>query len=244
MDKLSLTGRERLLDIGAGDGRVTAELARRVPSGSVLGIDSSREMVEFARRAFRTGFPNLGFKHMDARRLEFEEEFDVVFSNATLHWVNDHPSVLAGIRRALRPSGHLLIQMGGQGNVMEILAVLSDMIASGAWRRYFSDFTCPYTFPGREEYGALLLEAGLTPSRIELIPKDNVQDGRERLAGFLRTTWHPYINRAPRRRRPEFLDELVSRYAERHPEDEHGRYHVRMVRLEVEAGREQGLPVA
>ena len=235
IDKLCLTGTERVLDIGSGDGKVTAELAKRVPSGSVLGIDSSPDMVEFSQRAFRAGFSNLAFRHVDACHMEFDEEFDVVFSNATLHWVKDHLTVLKGIRRALKPSGHLLIQMGGKGNVEDVLAVISRMMESEPWHGFFSGFTCPYTFPDKVEYSELLLQTGLMARRIELIPKDVVHDDREKLAGFLRTTWHPYIDSVPEDRRSAFVDELISRYAEEHPEDEQGRYHVRMVRLKVEA---------
>ena len=237
IDKLCLTGRERVLDIGSGDGKVSAELAKHVPSGSVLGIDSSPDMVEFAQGVFQAGFSNLAFRHVDACHMEFDEEFDVVFSNATLHWVKDHLSVLMGIRRALKPSGRLLIQMGGEGNALDVLAAFSRMMDSVAWRGFFLDFTCPYTFLGKVEYGELLLQAGLTARRIDLIPKDMHHD-RERLAGFLRTTWHPYIDRVPEDRRSAFLDELIDWYAEQRFEDEQRRYHVRMVRLEVEAGRE------
>ena len=89
--KLALKGDEFILDIGCGDGKVSAELARRVPRGGVTGIDSSLDMIQKARSAF-PATANLSFALKDAREFGFESRFDVVFSNATLHWVKDHPA--------------------------------------------------------------------------------------------------------------------------------------------------------
>ncbi len=70
--QLHLRGDERILDVGCGDGKVTAEMARAVPKGSVTGIDASPEMIRFARKTFSPGkHPNLEFQVMDAREISF-----------------------------------------------------------------------------------------------------------------------------------------------------------------------------
>src|SRR4051812_17689039 len=108
--KLNLRGGERLLDIGCGDGKVTAELASMLPRGSAVGVDVSREMIGFANDNFAPDdSPNLSFARMDASNLTFEREFDVIFSNAALHWIRDHRPVLRGIARSLRPGGRILL---------------------------------------------------------------------------------------------------------------------------------------
>src|SRR5579863_3531629 len=108
---------ESVLDIGCGDGRHTAEIARLVPQGRVVGVDRSPEMVRFAHEHFPpTQFPNLSFSQADASALPFHAEFDAIFSNAALHWVLDHRPVLAGIARSLKPGGRCVLQMGGKGN--------------------------------------------------------------------------------------------------------------------------------
>ena len=125
LDKLALTGHEQILDIGCGDGKITAEVARCVPNGLAVGLDSSAEMIEFARQSFPADtLPRLRFEQGDARQLEFVEQFDGVISFACLHWILDHRPVLAGIHRALRPSGRLLLQFGGQGNAAEMVQVI------------------------------------------------------------------------------------------------------------------------
>jgi len=239
IDKLHLRGDEALLDIGCGDGKVTAEIAALVPNGRVVGIDNSPEMVGFAARSFggRPG-SNTVFLLKDTRELDFAEEFDVVFSNATLHWVIDHRPVLRGICRALRPGGRVLLQMGGRGNAAEVLAVMDNLPADPKWQRYFPEPVNPYAFYGPEEYTGWLIEAGLTPVRLELLAKDMAQPGKVGLASWVRTTWLPYTQRVPEEMRDEFVSHVVERYVQSHPPDSDGLLHVQMVRLEVEARKE------
>jgi trans-aconitate 2-methyltransferase len=241
--KLRLQGNESVLDIGCGDGRVTAEIAALVPGGRVLGIDNSPEMIGFASRN-RGGGPagNLAFLLKDAGEMDFEEEFDVVFSNATLHWVIDHQPVLRCISRALRPAGRILLQMGGRGNAAEILALMDDLPADPKWQRHFPERVSAYGFHGPEEYAGWLIEAGLTPVRLELLPKDMAQRGKDGLASWLRTTWLPYTQRVPEDMRDEFVSEMAERYLHAHPPDGAGLVHVQMFRLEVEARKDSRLP--
>lgn len=238
IDKLRLRGDEAVLDLGCGDGKVTAEIAARVPQGSVLGVDRSEGMIDFARSSFPAeAFPNLRFRTADARALPFAGEFTVVFSNAALHWVRDHRPVLHGIARSLKPGGRTLLQMGGQGNAAGVLSVLDELTASSPWREHFDAFSCPYGFHSPADYRIWLEEAGLEPRRVELIPKDMIHAGSDGLAGWIRTTWLPYTERVPEADRDAFVAEVVRRYVERFPPDARGQVHVAMVRLEVEATR-------
>ena len=234
--KLHLRGDERVLDIGCGDGRLTAEIARRLPAGFALGIDNSENMITFARERYKAdAYLNLRFQTEDARALPFRDEFDIVFSNAVLHWVREHLPVLAGIKRSLRRGGRTLLQMGGRGNAAEVLDVLDEMLKSKKWSGYFTDFSFSYGFYDVEEYEAWLSEAGLRPLRVELISKDMKHDGAVGLAKWIGSTWLPYVERVPEERREEFVTDFIARYLEKHPADDHGWVHVKMVRLEVEA---------
>lgn len=238
IEKLALRGDECVLDVGSGDGKVTAEIAAQVPRGHVVGVDSSPEMVRFAHETFPAErCPRLRFEIGDAADLHFEEEFDVVFSNATLHWIVDHAPVLAGIARALVPGGRMLVQMAGRGNAAAVVATVHDLIARREWREHFDRFAFPYGFHGVDEYRLWITQAGLTAERVELLDRDMKQTGAEGLAGWIRTTWLPYIERVPEERRADFVAAIVARYVEAHPCDAEGLVHVAMTRLEVEARR-------
>ncbi|KUK44115.1 MAG: methyltransferase domain-containing protein [Methanothrix sp.] len=234
--KIEIEGCERVLDIGCGDGKVTAKIADLVPRGSVLGIDSSREMVRFAIEKFPPeSHPNLRFVEADARDLSFDEEFDLVVSFAALHWIEDHGPVLRGIRRALRPGGRTFLQFGGRGNAAAPLKIADEMTGEERWRSCFEGFDFQYGFFGPDEYRVWLKEAGLSPLRAELIPKEMVQSNPAAFAGWIETTWHPYLERVPEDRRRDFVSEIVDRYLREHPLDAEGRVHVGMTRLEVVA---------
>jgi trans-aconitate 2-methyltransferase len=232
--RLDLKGDERILDIGCGDGKVTAEIARGLPRGTVVGIDSSAEMIAFARETFGSA-ANLQFQQGDARVLNFDAAFDRVVSFSCLHWIADHRPVLSGIVRSLRPGGRILLQFGGKGNAADMVKVVSDVMAHAAWKGFFAGFAFPWNFPAPEEYRPLLDEAGLRTVRLELAAKDMTQDGRAGLAGWLRTTWMPYIQRIPEDSRPAFLNEVLDEYLAFRPPHADGTVHLAMMRLEVEA---------
>lgn len=236
IEKIGLIGHERVLDLGCGDGKVTAEIARAVPAGSVLGLDRSADMIRFARESFpKNAYRNLSFEEGDAEDLGFSNAFDVVFSNAALHWISDHGPVLAGIARALRPGGRMIVQMGGKGNAAGVFAALDQLLAELQWSRYFSGFSFRYGFFSPEEYRPWLSLAGLIPIRVGLIPKEMVYPGRDGLAGWIRTTWLPYLEQVPENQRPAFVDALVGRYLSLCPARSDGTIRVAMVRLEVVA---------
>jgi trans-aconitate methyltransferase len=193
-------------------------------------------MIAFAHRRFPPRFfPNLQFRWGDATRLTYTREFDLVVSFATLHWVRDHLAVLAGIKRALKPSGRTLLQFGGQGNAALISDVANELATDRRWNGYFVGFTYPWFFYGVEEYRAFISRVGLSPERVDLIPKDTVHDGKEPLKGWVRTVLLPYTERLLEALRDDFVEQIASAYIERCPETENGRVHVQMVRLEAEA---------
>lgn len=234
---LKLEGNERILDIGCGDGKITAKMAARVLKGNVLGIDSSQDMIDFARNRFSPSqHPNLRFELGDAQNLNFNQEFDLVISFACLHWIKDHLMVLRGVQKSLRSGGRLLFQCGGRGNAGKLMALTEDLIKESRWSRYFQDFRFPYYFYGTEGYHTWLEQAGLEEIRVELIPKEMIQQGKTGLEGWIRTTWHPVIVRIPEDMKQQFVSEMAERYLEHHPLED-GLVKVGMVRLEVEARR-------
>jgi trans-aconitate 2-methyltransferase len=236
ISKLALQGCESVLDIGCGDGKISAQLAITAKNGNVLGIDQSEDMIRYASEQFPSErYRNLSFLCMDATEIHLSEQFDVVFSNAALHWVKNHVAVLRGVRACLKSGGKILFQMGGRGNAAEVFDAIEKVLHHPRWRCYYEDFMPPYHFYGPEEYEAWLLENGFRPIRLELVLKDMQHQGTEGLMGWLRTTWFPYTDRLPVELRNAFLAEVIEAYTAVHPINALGDIHVKMVRLEVEA---------
>ena len=233
---IPFTGAEHVLDVGCGDGKVTAMLVEKVPQGGVLGVDSSAPMVALAAERFAALAPHLTFQVADASRLPFDAEFNVVFSNSTLHWIRDHGPVLRGIRNALKPGGRAYLRFGGKGSTTEVKAVLHDLIGRPEWMDYFEGFESPHGFYGPDEYIPWLETAGLKPERVELSPRV-MRHGVDGLRGWVRTTKMPYTERVPEALRERFIDAVIAEFVKRYPADESGQYGVSMPRLDVVASR-------
>lgn len=236
--RLALKPDDRVLDVGCGDGKLTARIAEHVPDGFVVGIDSSESMIALARARFGGLARRLEFNVMDASELRFSGEFDAVFSNAALHWIRDHRPVLRGIHAALRTDGRVRMQMGGRGNAAEVLAVVDEVRSRPEWAAYFAAFTFPYNFYGPEQYEVWLEEAGLVPERVELVSRP-MRHTPEQFAGWLSTTWMPYTGRVPDEKRDRFVMEVVEVFVERFPPDAGGVLTVPMIRLNVDARKKQ-----
>ena len=148
-DLLSPQAGERILDLGCGDGALTEEIA--AIGAIVTGVDASPTMVAAARAR------GLIVDHQSATDLRYEAEFDAVFSNAALHWITDAAAVLQGVRRALRPGGRFVAEMGGQGNIAAIRTALQAVLAPLG---IDAETAAASFFPSPALYRRLLNEAG------------------------------------------------------------------------------------
>jgi trans-aconitate methyltransferase len=236
LSKLCLKGNEKILDIGCGDGKLSAEIARNLPRGSILGVDLSAAMITFAKEHYPPElFPNLSFMQMDAVDLPFDSEFDIVFSNAALHWIKNQEAALKGFWKSLRPGGKFLAQMGGKGNAAAVFKIIDSMLEEEKWSSYFRNFVFTYGFYGSEEYEKLLKKAGFLIERLEMSSKDMALEGERGLFDWISSTWHPYTQQIPEEKREDFIAKLVTLFVSKYPPDSKGCIHVRMMRLEVEA---------
>jgi len=148
---LAAKPRERILDLGCGDGALTVQLP-----GNVIGVDRSKAMVEAARRL------GADARVMPGEKLTFDREFDAVFSNAAMHWMPDADAVVAGVARALRPGGRFVGEFGGFGNVAAVATAIRAVVGDRGW---------PWYFPTPEEYSAVLDRHGFRVRWIELVPR-------------------------------------------------------------------------
>ena len=163
ISEIDLKGTERVLDLGCGDGTNTAKIADLVPNGETIGIDASKGMINVAKQKERD---NLHFVLMDIDDLNFTDEFDVVFSNATLHWVQDHNHLIANVIRCLRHGGFLRFNFAADGNCSHFFKIIRKAMSLEKFSRYFADFIWPWYMPSIEEYEALTRNSGLSDVQV------------------------------------------------------------------------------
>jgi trans-aconitate methyltransferase len=186
---------ERILDLGCGDGVLTAKLAEM--GCGVVGIDASEMQVEAARKR------GVDARVMAGEALQFHEEFDAVFSNAALHWMLRPDEVIAGVWRALRCGGRFVAEMGGHGNVETIRVALVDALNR---RGIGGDSLVPWYFPTIEDYSARLRKAGFVISYISLFPRPTPLPGD--VSSWLENFAEDFLRPLPPAERPAYIEDV------------------------------------
>ena len=197
LDWLSPQPGERILDLGCGDGQLTAKIA--ASGAKVVGVDASPAMVEAAQAR------GLDARVCNAESLPFSSEFDAVFSNAALHWVQNQDAMIAGVKRSLKPSGRFVAEMGGHGNIAAIrvalMAVLERHGCAG-----LEDGVNYYPAPGA--YTERLESHGFTIEEMQLIPRPTPLPTGMRT--WLTTFRSGVLERVPESLRDTIIDETVA----------------------------------
>ena len=200
LDLLNPHPGERILDLGCGDGALTERLV--AAGANLVGVDSSADMVRAAKDR------GLDARVVDGYTLEFDSEFDAVFSNAAMHWMKRDPdAVVAGVYRALKPGGRFVAEMGGHGCVAAITVALCATLQEGGLSNPAD--LIPWYFPTPDEYQARLEAAGFVIEHIALIPRPTPLPTGMR--GWLDTFAIPFTTTLPEYKRGEFLDEVTEK---------------------------------
>jgi trans-aconitate 2-methyltransferase len=210
--ELDLMGNESVLDMGCGDGSLSVQIAELLPMGDVLGIDASQGMIE-------TSLPktthNLRFLLLDINELDFTEKFDIIFSNATLHWVGDHVKLLQNTRRALRPGGKVRFNFAGQGNCSNFFKVIRKTMVLEEYSGYFKNFQWPWYMPSVDNYSTLVESSGLRNPTVWEENADRYFPDTETMIRWIdQPSLVPLLPFIPEAKRSEFRDTVVQRMIE------------------------------
>lgn len=143
---------ELILDLGCGTGDLTFLVSEK--GAGVIGLDSSAEMIETARNKY----PTIQFDKASADDFHYDEKFDAVFSNATLHWVLTYKEAVQCIYRSLKPNGRFVAEFGGKGNVSRIVTALKKALEKYGHAAVARKQV--WYFPSLSEYAAVLEQAG------------------------------------------------------------------------------------
>jgi trans-aconitate 2-methyltransferase len=209
---LALSGGERVLDVGCGDGHLTRDMAGMVPGGCVVGVDASKRMVATAQTAGEATSAGPWFVVADARDLPFGAHFDAVVSFNALHWVPEQQRALAQIASVLRPAGRALVQVVCAGDRLSLETVTMTLCRSTVWAQWFDGFSAPFVHVQPDTFAALATSAGLTLTTMTVT--DRVWDfgSRNVFARWCAVGSTAWTDRLPARMRDRFTEAQVDAY--------------------------------
>jgi len=210
---LDLHGVQRVLDIGCGDGKITAEIAERLEDGgTALGVDPSTHMIEFAREQFARTHGNLAFETGDARALPYREQFDLVVSFNALHWVPEQRAALESIRAALTPAGRAVLQFVPQGERKSLEDVIEEVRSTPRWAGWFADYRRPFVHVTADEYAAMLADSGLRVDHADTQLKAWDFGSRDGFLQFADVTFVEWTRMLPPESHRAFINDVLDSY--------------------------------
>lgn len=223
-----------ILDVGCGDGKITAAIAAQVPNGVVVGLDVSPSMIDFAQANFPADqHANLQFVLKDAQNLDYHETFDILFSFTAVQWIADHEMFLKKAYESLKPLGTFAITlpMGLPANLEQ---AVNEKISSPQWAPYFQGFSTGWNFVSEVDYAKLLATNHFISKRFAVVPQNDIFSTRGIFEKFI-SQWFPYLRPLPQNLKQAFLTEVVDRYLELETSIPNDEVHFKVRRLEIVA---------
>lgn len=223
----------KILDIGCGDGKITADIAKFIPKGSVLGIDLSNSMLEWARKQYHSlEYPNLSFKEGSFLETGVIDQFDLIVSFCALQHCTDQKSALNEISTILKPNGKVLILVPAMNNKAWNQS-RAKIQTSSKWAPYWQGFI-PRKFLSMQQYEDLLQETGFHIVKIENVQTIDPFIDLDEILDWLEGTFAPVI---PKDQAREFYREWIEEYLRLDPQsiDEKGTIYARLGFISIEA---------
>jgi trans-aconitate 2-methyltransferase len=195
----------RVIDLGCGTGHLTRMLHDGLRAAETVGLDRSARMLDAAREA---EWPDsrLRFELGTIESFAARDEYDLIFSNAALHWIEDHESLLARLTAGLKAGGQLAFQVPAMHHHPShtVADALTDVepfrSALDGWRR-------PQPVLRPEDYARLLFQLGFREPRVQLVIYPHVLTGPEDVIEWMKgTLLTEYEKRLSADRFTEFLD--------------------------------------
>ena len=210
--ELNLQGDENVLDIGCGDGILSVQLSKLLPKGEVIGIDASQGMIDTARSKVRE---NLRFQLMDINDINFINQFDLIFSNAALHWVKDHQKLFYNLGRSLRAGGWIRFNFAGDGNCSNFFKVIREAMALDSYAEHYSGFEWPWYMPSVDEYSALVKSSRFRNVSVWGENADHFFPDVEAMTKWVdQPSLVPFLAHIPQKKQASFRDYVVNRMIE------------------------------
>jgi trans-aconitate 2-methyltransferase len=195
-----------VLDLGCGTGELTAQLARLLPGSEVLGVDSSPEMIEKASGATRE---DLRFELKSIE--DISGSWDLIFSNAAIHWIDDHHSLIPRLWSMLRPGGQVVLQFPSSHRNKGHIAI-QDTAAESSFKKAMDGWEWKFPVLDTEAYAEILFEQGGHEITVfDKVYPHVLNDADEAFKWLSGTTLLPYLERMPANLHRPFKEQLRER---------------------------------
>lgn len=232
-DRLTVQSPERIIDIGCGPGNSTAVLKKRYPNAKIIGADNSENMISAAKEKY----PDIEFLLCDASKDlgNITEKFDIVFSNACIQWVPDHPKLLREMISLLKEGGELAVQI--PINYDEpIHKIINETVRSEKWREVFSKPRIFYTLTP-EKYYDILSEISSDFEMWQTAYFHRMKSHSDIIEWYRSTGLRPYLGSLSPADKEEFEWDIFAKVEKAYPKQANGEIIFRFPRLFFKAVR-------
>lgn len=218
LGSITLHGTETVMDAGCGSGRLTEELIKLLPEGRVIAADFSSNMLESAKERLKWARDGIEFARLDLSNFRLPNPIDGIYSNATLHWVPDHASMFRSLFRALKPSGWLVAQFGGDGNLARLKSRAARWAKQEPFVKFITEDTDSAHYATEADTRQHMEAAGFSEIQTRLHPEIVRFPNAEAMRMFVsKVNLHKYIAALPDELAREFAEKVVSEAAEDDP---------------------------
>lgn len=211
LEQLPLTGHEHILDVGCGDGKISARITKNVTDGHVTGIDISPQMIGFAREMFPANqHSNLTFLIQDAQQFNYHEQLDVIFSSFALQWLPNPDLFFKSAYQSLKCGGRIAATIP-LGISVGLTKAIEEILSCPDWVGFFQDFSPEWHFIESRKYKCLLIANNFRLTHFTEIDQSVVFPSRQEFEKYV-MQWFSYLNHLPQHLRPIFFEQVIDKY--------------------------------
>lgn len=234
LDAYPLDGSERVLDVGCGEGKITACIADRVPNGFVVGVDLSVQMINFASLAFSPErYKNLFFMQSNVTALPFRNQFHLVCSFCCLNWVPDQLLAFTKMQESLLPDGNLLIVVPAKDE-NNLGPLMEKLVKSDKWAFHCPAWNNSRVYFTKDEYKIFINQAGLMPLSIKENLSITLFPNRKSLIDWLKPLMN-FISHLSVDLQDEFTQDLADMIIQKNPCNRDGSIPLHYMKVEIVA---------